>query len=147
MKGEAMDSQRNKDVVRRLDELTSGDDLRQLDSLCTPDMINHALAPGRPSGIEGTRQFLASPRRSQKAGRWVSSVVIAERDFVVQFGVRAGEWDGASFRGFSIPPGSYTRDDAIMYRLVEGRIAERWAVRDDLGMMLQLGALTPQDRR
>jgi hypothetical protein len=28
-----------------------------------------------------------------------------------------------------------------MYRLVEGRIAERWAVRDDLGMMIQLEAL------
>lgn len=27
-----------------------------------------------------------------------------------------------------------------MYRLAGGRIAERWAVRDDLGMMLQLGA-------
>ena len=142
-----MNSQRNKDVVRRLDELTSGGDLRQLDELCTPDMINHALAPGRPSGIEGTRQFLASPRRSQTAGRWVSSVVVTEGDFVVQFGVRAGEWDGASFRGLSVPPGSYTRDVAFMYLLVDGRIAERWAVRDDLGMMLQLGALTLQERR
>jgi ketosteroid isomerase-like protein len=124
MKGEAMDSQANKDVVRRLDELTHGGDLRQLDALCTPDMINHSLA-----------------------GRWVSSIVVAEGDFVVQFGVRAGECDGASFRGFSLPPGSYTRDAAFMFRLVDGRIAERWAVRDDLGMMLQLGALTPGERR
>jgi ketosteroid isomerase-like protein len=147
MKGEAMDSQANKDVVRRLDELTHGGDLRQLDALCTPDMINHSLAPGRPSGIEGTRQFLASPGRSKMAGRWVSSIVVAEGDFVVQFGVRAGECDGASFRGFSLPPGSYTRDAAFMFRLVDGRIAERWAVRDDLGMMLQLGALTPGERR
>jgi hypothetical protein len=30
-----------------------------------------------------------------------------------------------------------------MYRLAGERIAERWAVRDDLGMMLQLGAFTP----
>jgi len=29
----------------------------------------------------------------------------------------------------------------FIYRLVDGRIAERWAVRDDLGMMRQLGAL------
>ena len=28
-----------------------------------------------------------------------------------------------------------------MYRFVDGRIAERWAVRDDLGRMQQLGAL------
>ena len=31
-----------------------------------------------------------------------------------------------------------------MYRLQHGRIAERWAVRDDLGMMMQLGALSAQ---
>jgi predicted ester cyclase len=30
-----------------------------------------------------------------------------------------------------------------MYRLTEGRIAERWAVRDDLTMMRQLGAIKP----
>jgi hypothetical protein len=30
-----------------------------------------------------------------------------------------------------------------MYRLQRGRIAERWAVRDDLGMMQQLGASIP----
>jgi hypothetical protein len=31
-----------------------------------------------------------------------------------------------------------------MYRFERGRIAERWAVRDDLGMILQLnGALQP----
>jgi predicted ester cyclase len=28
-----------------------------------------------------------------------------------------------------------------MFRLVDGRIAEHWAVRDDLGMMQQLGVL------
>jgi predicted ester cyclase len=27
------------------------------------------------------------------------------------------------------------------YRFAEGRIAERWAIRDDLGMLRQLGAL------
>lgn len=30
-----------------------------------------------------------------------------------------------------------------MYRLVDGRIAERWAVRDDLALLLQRGVLSP----
>ena len=30
-----------------------------------------------------------------------------------------------------------------MYRLEGGRVAERWAVRDNLGMMQQLGADIP----
>jgi predicted ester cyclase len=37
--------------------------------------------------------------------------------------------------------GPYTTDAVFMYRLVDDRIAERWAVRDDLGMLRQLGAL------
>ena len=140
-----MSIERNRDVVRRFDELTSGGgDLSQLDDLCTPDMVNHALAPGRPSGIEGSREFLSSARRDQKPVQWVWSVVVAEGDYVVQVGARSGEWPEGSFRGFHLPSGPYTRDVAFMYRLVEGRIAERWAVRDDLGLMLQLGALTPE---
>jgi predicted ester cyclase len=143
-KEEAMGVQRNREVVQRFDELTTGGgELSQLDELCTPDTVNHALASSVPRGIEGTREFLASARRGQKTGRWVHSVVVAEGDFVVQFGTLAGDWDGGLFRGFNMPRGSYIRDVAFMYRLVDGRIAERWAIRDDLGLMLQLGALTP----
>jgi len=40
--------------------------------------------------------------------------------------------------GIEAVPGRFARDFASMYRLREGRIAERWAVRDDLGMLRQL---------
>ena len=43
--------------------------------------------------------------------------------------------------GFDVPAGTFTRDTAFASRLVDGRIAERWAIRDDLAMLLQLGAL------
>ncbi len=36
-----------------------------------------------------------------------------------------------------------SRDAVFLYRLQNGRIAERWAVRDDLTMPCQLGAITP----
>lgn len=138
-----MEAQRNKDVVRQFEEMVCSGAVDQLDELCTPDMVNHSLAPGRPSGIEGTRQLLNEVRFSGRAGRWLHSVVVAENDMVVQFGVRAAEWTGSAFRGFSTPSGQYTADAAFVYRLVDGRIAERWAVRDDLAMLIQLGALTP----
>jgi predicted ester cyclase len=144
----AMSIERNKEVVRRFDELTSGgSDLRELDDLCTPDIVNHALAPGRARGLDGTREFLVSARREQRSVRWVWSVVVAEGDYVVQFGSRAGEQGEGSFRGFRVPSGSYARDVAFLYRLVDGRIAERWAVRDDLGLLVQLGALSPEPRQ
>jgi hypothetical protein len=42
----------NKTVVAQFDELGNrGGDLATLYTLCTPDMVNHALAAGRPQGI------------------------------------------------------------------------------------------------
>ena len=137
-----MDTSYNKTVVAQLDELgNGGGDLAILDALCTPDLVNHALAPGRPQGLEGTREFLRTAQRDRHGGRWLDSFVVAEGDMVVQFGSRELTWPGGSFLGFETPAGTATRDVAFAYRLVEGRVAERWAIRDDLSMLLQLGAL------
>jgi predicted ester cyclase len=139
-----MDVAHNKAVVAQFDELgNQGGDLAILDTLCTPDMVNHALAPGRPQGLEGTREFLRGAHRDTHGGRWLSSNVVAEQDMVVQFGSRQLTWPGGSFRGFDAQAGSTIRDVAFAYRLVDGRIAERWAIRDDLSMLIQLGALHP----
>lgn len=132
----------NKQVVARFDALFGSEDLSPLDELCTPDMVNHALAPTRPAGLEGTRQFLQNAGKSFLSDRWDQLVVIAEGDYVVQFGIRGGRWAGGPFLGVEAPAGDYSREVAFVYRLVDGRIAERWAVRDDLTMLRQLGALT-----
>jgi predicted ester cyclase len=132
----------NKTVVERFDALVNSADLDELDVLCTPDMINHALAPNRPAGLAGTREFLRTADRFRSDG-WRDHVVVAEGDYVVQYGVRGGDWPGGPFLGISAPPGPYARGTAFMYRLVAGRIAERWAIRDDLGMLRQLGAISP----
>lgn len=138
-----MSLHQNKIVVERFDALVNSGELRQLDELCTPDMVNHALAPTRPAGLEGTREFLATSGRNLRTDRWQHVVVIAENDLVVQHGVRYGHWPGGTFLGVEVPGGPYTREVAFIYRLADGRIAERWAVRDDLGMMRQLGAVHP----
>ena len=136
--------ERNKAVVREFDDLGNrGGDLSQLDRLCTPDMINHALAPNRRAGLEGTRDFLRSARREVHGGGSVDTIVVGERDLVVQFGSRSLDWPGGRFLGFDVPAGTATRDVMFAYRLLDGRIAERWAIRDDLGMLVQLGALRP----
>jgi ketosteroid isomerase-like protein len=133
----------NKAVVAELDAIGNGSgDLSRLDALCASDMVNHALAPGRPQGIEGTRQFLAAARRSEHPGRWTESIVVAEGEMVVQFGRRELRWPGGPFRGFDLAAGICTRDVAFAYRLRDARIVERWAIRDDLAMLQQLGAIT-----
>jgi predicted ester cyclase len=80
-------------------------------------------------------------QRDRHGGRRLDSFVVAEGDMVVQFGSRELTWPGGSFLGFETPAGTATRDVAFAYRLVDGRVAERWAIRDDLSMLVQLGAL------
>lgn len=132
----------NKAVVERFDALVNCAELDELDVLCTPDIVNHALAPGRPAGLAGTREFLSTARKF-RSDDWRELTVVAEGNYVVQYGVRQGRWPGGSFLGVEALAGPYARGVAFMYRLVDGRIAERWAVRDDLGMLRQLGALPP----
>lgn len=137
-----MSLEANKRVIEEFDGLLVSHDLTRLDSLCTPDLVNHALAPGRPSGLAGTREFLETMGRTHMTQQaWEELTVIAEGNYVVQFGVRSGRWHGGELMGFPAEPGAYSRDFAAMYRLEAGRIAERWAVRDDLGMLRQLRAL------
>jgi predicted ester cyclase len=135
-----VDTTQNKAVVEEFDQLGNGiGNVDRLDVLCTQDLVNHALALGRPVGLAGTREFLRNARRDLNPPRWVESYVLAENDLVVQFGTRAHHWDGGTFRGFDTPPGPFTRDSAFAYRLRNGQICERWAIRDDLAMILQLG--------
>jgi hypothetical protein len=136
----SMDEERNKAVVARFDDLGNGvGDPETLHELCTPNLINHALAKGAAPGIEGTLNFLRKAQRSKYPARWIESHIVASGDYVVQFGVREQHWPGGVFRGYEFPEGVFTRETAFAYRLENGRIAERWAIRDDLAMVQQLG--------
>jgi predicted ester cyclase len=46
--------------------------------------------------------------------------------------------------GFTFPASgrSYTITHVHIYRIVDGKIREHWAVRDDLSMLRQLGAIS-----
>lgn len=137
-----MGSETSKAIVGRFDAILNNRDLDQLDELCGPDMVNHALAPGRPAGLAGTRQWLETDGRNFQSFTWKELFVVAEDDLVVQFGVRGHDWPGGRFRGFDVPAGHCERGTAFMYRIAGGRIVERWAVNDLLAMLLQLGAIS-----
>lgn len=136
-----MSIEHNRAIVARFDALVGREDLDELDDLCTPDMVNHALAADRPKGLAGTREFLTVSARRFGDGGWASLQTIAEGDLLVQHGMRGGHWPGGPLFGFDLQPGPYSREVAFLYRLDGGRIAERWAVRDDLTMLRQLGGL------
>jgi hypothetical protein len=58
--------QDNKAIVHRFDDLVRDGDPDDLVELCTPDMVNHALAGARPPGLDGTREFLVECRRDPR---------------------------------------------------------------------------------
>lgn len=137
-----MGTETNRQTLARFDALLGADDLTELDELCTPDMVNHAIAPDRPRGLAGTREFLETVGRSHFTDHgWHELRVVVDDPYIVQFGKRGGYWPGGNFLGVEAPAGSYSRDFMAAYRFVDGRIAERWAIRDDLGMLRQLDAL------
>src|SRR5262249_41508309 len=127
-----MSSEENKELVRRFDDAVARGDVDALDVLCSQDMVNHSLAPSRPKGLEGTREFLRTGMAQLNEDGWAESVVVAEGDYVVQFGVRGGNWRGGPFLGIAANPGPYAREVAFCYRIEHNKIAERWAMRDDL---------------
>jgi len=137
-----MSTKGNKTIVARFDALLHTRDFDQLDELCSPDMVNHALASNRSPGLAGTRQWMETEGRNFQSFAWKELLVVAEDDLVVQFGTRAHDWPGGRFRGFNVPAGHCERGAAFMYRLSDNRIVERWAVNDLLAMLLQLGAIT-----
>ena len=77
-------------------------------------------------------------RRQMTCEGWDELVVVAGGVYV---GVRHGRWHVGRFTGIEAAPGAYSRGVAAMHRFDRGRIAERWAVRDDWTMLRQLGAL------
>jgi len=133
----------NKAVVRRfLDEVVGRGDTSAADELCTADVVNHAAAPDRQHGIENIKAVVAFSRNAQPDQQWVEQHILGDGDLVVVYGRREGTWQAPSFRGVDTPSsGRVSVELAHLFRLHDSKIAEHWAVRDDLGMMQQLGAI------
>jgi predicted ester cyclase len=138
-----MTTEENKAIVRRwFEEVIGQGRVEVIDEILTPDSVNHAAAAGRPQGIEGAKEVVGFTKRTQPDQTWTSQRMIAEGDYVVVHGVREGTWQAESFRGVPTPTGKRVAVELVhIFRLEDGKIAEHWAVRDDLGMMQQLGAL------
>jgi predicted ester cyclase len=127
-------------AAQEFERVTDAREVDQLDRVCHADLVNHALAATRTPGLAGTREYLASPLADRFGETWQQRRVITDGEYVVHHGLRTGHWPGGDFLGISAPAGDYTREVVFMYRVRDGKIAERWAIRDDLGFLRQLGA-------
>jgi predicted ester cyclase len=76
--------------------------------------------------------------------RWTVEDVVAEGDRVVcRLTMRGTQTGRLDFEVLPLRPSnrSFTSEQIHMMRIVNGKIVEHWAGRDDLGMLRQLGHL------
>jgi len=133
----------NKAIVSRyIQEGVVGGNLAIIDELCSPDFVDHAAVPEARHGTQGVKRVIGFSRAAMPDQQWTNEMVIAEGDLVVIHGVREATWQAESFRGVATPKGKRIAIEMVhIFRVREGKLAEHWAVRDDLGMMKQLGAI------
>jgi predicted ester cyclase len=130
----------NKELVRAYtrDVFDKGD-VSAVDRYLAPDFFNHVT--GR-SGTEDFRRLAAEVGSSPDASN-VIEFMVAEGDLVVAFMriTRTVPADGTIF-GFAVEGGrSYAVNHIHIYRVADGKIREHWALRDDVGMLRQVGAI------
>ena len=137
-------AERNRRIVERFIEGVLEGRLDVIDELCDSDLINHAAAPQARDGIDGFKRVIGFSRAAMPDQRWTDRVVIADDEYVVVRAVRESTWTAESFRGIPTPQGARTSVEMVhIWRLANGKIVEHWAVRDDLGLMIQLGVVSP----
>ena len=132
----------NKALYRRtFEEVFNQGDLAIVDDLVAPDYLNHEVPPGMNNrGPDSTRQIVRMLRTAFPDLHFTIENLVAEGDTVAGRVTMSGTHLGP-FQG--IPPTGRSFEQAHMHfvRFRDGKAIEHRAVRDDLGMMRQLGLI------
>jgi predicted ester cyclase len=117
-------------------------DLERLRDLVTADFVDHGAPPGLvPPGPEGyiaTLRFVTDVLEI----RYEVHDVVAAGDLVAIRATGHGRHN-SDHLGFPATGRPYALASMHLYRGSGGRLAEHWGVRDELGVLYQVGALTP----
>ena len=135
-------SDRNKEVVRRIEEAWDRNDLDALDDLFAPDFVTHTGIPGLPPGLEGAKMAHQASLQSFPDRRVAIEDITGDGDLVAvrcrMTGTNQGglPWAGVPANGKPVDVQWIS-----LYRLRDGRVVEHRAVMDLMGLMQQLGAV------
>ncbi len=134
-----MSAEENKAVIRRAyDELWNERNVGVVDELVAEDFLNHAAPPDRQRGRQDLKDMILMFESAFPDFHYEVEDVIAEREKVAVRDLFRGTHQG-NFMGIPATGNRVTMEAIHIYRFREGKLAEHWVVRDDLGMMRQLG--------
>ena len=134
-------SESNKELSRRFTDLFSTGDLESAKEILSPDVIFHGTSgDGEVRGREQMCKFVAAYRTAFPDARSSVEDQVAEGDKVVTRwrarGTHRGELGPIAATG-----NEFEMDGVTIERIEEGRIAEVWVARDELGLLRQLGVV------
>ncbi len=142
-----MSTEENKALVRRfVEEVQSHHNLDLADELFDPNGVNHTrVVPGLPPGLGFLDEFKMLFGMMLSAFPDIHAEIhsqVAEGDLVVTHktfhGTHQAEFMGIPATGKHI---EYELIDII--RVTNGKIAEHWAVADQMSLLQQLGVASP----
>lgn len=146
-------SEANKELVRRhFEEIWNRKNLAVADELMAEEYVEHAVAPfgqGEPGRVHG-------PAAMRQTAEWLLAqfpdlhmtieAIVAEGDTVavriLSEGTNLGPLNDV------VPPTGkrFAARQSHWFRVEDGKLAEHWAIREDLPAMLQLGVVQPLGR-
>jgi predicted ester cyclase len=130
------------DNMRRFwEEAFNGRDASLLDGLIADEYVNHAALPGTPPGIEGQKAVMQRLWAAFPDARFDIEHLAVDGDVGICIGTMSGTHEGELL---GVPPSGRPvawRMCHLMRFDAEGRATEHRAIRDDLGLMRQMGAL------
>lgn len=113
--------------------------------LLAEDFVNHT--PPMPEDRTGFAAVWVENHAMFPTGKYTIHSLVAEGDMVSVFGRFDGAHSGKPFEGIAAKGTKVGFEFSVLFRMKDGKIAERWATADDvMGMLVPLGfqLLPPQ---
>ena len=144
-----MSVEENEALVRRyFDTIWNKGEFQREPEFVALDIVVHAPPiPGIPDGIAGPLAIVGTFRAALPDLHLTQDVIFGEGDKVVQIWTTRGVHSGAALFGFPAKGNELVLTGVNIFRIANGRVAERWGTMDLMGLMQQLGVApaTPED--
>lgn len=136
-----MTEEEKKQIVRRTwEELFNHGNLVVADELIAPTFVNHAVPGARP-GPEPFKQVVHMYREAFPDAQFTIEELLIDGDKVTMYNTFGGTHQGV-FMGIA-PTGKHVEQAQMhIVRVADGKVVDHWAVRDDLSLLQQLGAIS-----
>ncbi len=138
-----MENTNKKQLAARYFDCLNAHDVEGAVSQFTENLINHAAVP-EAQGQAGLRRIMSKIIKAFPDATWNCEDVLVDGDRVVcRVSMKGTNTGPLEFLRAPLPAtGKKVESESIhIFRLENGKVAEAWAGRDDIGVMRQLGHL------